>query len=373
MTQFHHRSSRRRVAGMLAAPLALALGVAASSSVAATTEPPEDTEAAAEITEPPEDTEAAAETTEAAAEVTAAPGGLLAELQEAGSITIGIANEPPYGFEDEEGEPSGEAPEVAKAVLAELGITEVDAVVVEFGSLIPGLQAGQYDMIAAGMFINPERAEQIIFSDPDYCISQSFAVAEGNPMEISDFASVAESGATLAVVPGTVEEDFALESGVSEDQLVPFGEIEAQYEALVAGDVDAVPGTRATVELRAEQMEGFEATEPFIYVDPDGNEVLGCGGFGFVDQEFRDAFNDVLHQLQEDGTVAEIIAEFGFTQDEADLALETTVESILAAAAPPETTVVEGTAPDDTEAVTEDTEEMTEDTEEVTEDTEADE
>jgi polar amino acid transport system substrate-binding protein len=55
-------------------------------------------------------------------------------------------------------------------VLAELGIDRDRRQVVEFGELIGGLQAGQFDMITAGMYINPERAEQILFSDPDYCI-----------------------------------------------------------------------------------------------------------------------------------------------------------------------------------------------------------
>src|SRR5690606_8298515 len=108
-------------------------------------------------------------------------GGLLAELQESGSITIGIANEVPFGFVGDDGDATGIAPDVAREVLAELGIDEVDAQVVEFGQLIGGLQAGQYDLIAAGMYITPERAEQILFSDPDYCVAESFAVAEGNP------------------------------------------------------------------------------------------------------------------------------------------------------------------------------------------------
>ena len=149
----------------------------------------------------------------------AAPTGLLAELIEAGSVTVGLANEIPYGYEDEEGNILGEAPDVARAVLAELGIDNIEAEVVDFGALIPGLQAGQYDMIAAGMFITPERAEQIIFSDPDYCSTYAFAVAEGNPLGVSgDFASIVESGATLAVLSGAVDETYAADANVPADQ-----------------------------------------------------------------------------------------------------------------------------------------------------------
>ncbi len=86
-------------------------------------------------------------------------GGLLEKAIDQGYLTVGIANEAPYGFEDENGVPTGEAPEVAKEVLARLGIPEIRSVIVDFGALIPGLTAGRFDMIAAGMFITPDRAE----------------------------------------------------------------------------------------------------------------------------------------------------------------------------------------------------------------------
>jgi polar amino acid transport system substrate-binding protein len=44
----------------------------------------------------------------------AGEGGLLEEARDQGYLSVGIANEAPYGFEDENGVPTGEAPEVAK-------------------------------------------------------------------------------------------------------------------------------------------------------------------------------------------------------------------------------------------------------------------
>lgn len=179
--------------------------------------------------------------------------GTLAELQEAGSITIGIANEVPFGFTGEDGEATGIAPDVAKAVLAELGITEVEANVVEFGQLIGGLQAGQYDMIAAGMYINEERAEQILFSDPDYCIAEGLAVPAGNPEGIVDYSSFVDNpDLTLAVATGTVEVGYAEDAGIPDDQLQVFADIDSMYAALEAGEVDAVTGTAATVQRQVD-------------------------------------------------------------------------------------------------------------------------
>jgi polar amino acid transport system substrate-binding protein len=62
-----------------------------------------------------------------------AESGLLERAREEG-IRIGFANERPYGFENEQGEPDGEAPAVAREVLDRMGITEIDGVVVEFSA-----------------------------------------------------------------------------------------------------------------------------------------------------------------------------------------------------------------------------------------------
>src|SRR5690606_3307861 len=96
----------------------------------------------------------------------------LETARENGYIRVGFANEAPYGYATPSGELTGEAPEVAKAILARMGIEEVDGVLTEFGSLIPGLRAGRFDIIAAGMFITPERCQQVQFSEPSYGIGQ---------------------------------------------------------------------------------------------------------------------------------------------------------------------------------------------------------
>lgn len=255
---------------------------------------------------------------------------LLTELQEAGTIKVGIANEVPYGFENDAGEVTGEAPEVAKVVLGELGIDEVEAEVVAFDSLIGGLQAGQFDMIAAGMYINADRAEQILFSDPDYCVGEAFAVPTGNPMGLTDYQSVIDSGATIAILSGAVEEGYAETAGVPDDQIQLFSDVNAQYDALADGRVDGVTGTSLTVINQVDSREGMEATESFFPVDENGEEILGCGGFGFrnENQAFRDAFNDKLNELQEAGDLLPIITEFGFAEADVRRAQDMTVSDL---------------------------------------------
>jgi len=256
-------------------------------------------------------------------------GDALAEMFPEGVVRIGIANEVPYGYEGEDGEATGEAPELARAILGELGISEIEATVVEFGSLIPGLLADQYDMIAAGMFVNPERAEQVAFSDPDYCADTSFAVEAGNPHGLETFESFLESDAILGVLGGAVEETYAIDTGIPDGQISRFGETPDLVDALTAGRIDAFALTGPTVQAQVSNLDGYEATEGFIPVI-NGEEQLGCGAFAFPpdNTEFRDIFNEKLHEFQADNKVLPIIEEFGFSQASVDAAKDLTVADL---------------------------------------------
>ncbi len=277
-----------------------------------------------------DDESPATEGTSAPGGDTAAPsegGGLLESARENG-IRIGFANERPYGFEGPDG-PTGEAPEVAKAVLEEMGITEVEGVVVDFAALIGGLNAERFDIIAAGMFINEERAGEVLFSDPDYCGTSAFAVEEGNPLGLTDFESVIDNEARLGVLSGAVEDGYAVDSGVPDGQISRFDTTPDLFDALTAGRIDAVALTAITVREQVAELDGYEATEGFIPVI-DGEEQLGCGGYGFrfADQEFRDEFNRVLNEMKENGEILPIVEEFGFESAEVDAAVGVTVEDL---------------------------------------------
>src|ERR1041384_8817596 len=139
----------------------------------------------------------------------------LQRAKKQGFIRVGFANEAPFGFATPDGKLTGEAPEVAKAVLAKMGIPQVDGVLTEFGSLIPGLKAKRFDIIAAGMFITPKRCAEINYSEPTYGIGQAFLVKKGNPKAIKDYSSIAgNKDFKLAVMAGAVEAGYAKDAGI---------------------------------------------------------------------------------------------------------------------------------------------------------------
>lgn len=255
-----------------------------------------------------------------------------------GKIKVGFANEAPYGFRDKAGKLTGEAPEVAREVFKAIGVAELEPVLVDsFGALIPGLNARQYDVIAAGMFINPERCGQVAFSNPDYAGANAFLVKQGNPENIVKFEDVAKKpGLRLAVLEGAVERDYALKSGVKRNQVKVYPDANAAFRGLMDGRVDAVGLTAITLNWNKKQNYAdrpIEVTEPFIPVI-DGEKQLGAGGYGFrkSDDQLLAAFNTELKKLQDSGRLLEIVQPFGFTATEIDAAKPLTAEQLCKAA-----------------------------------------
>jgi polar amino acid transport system substrate-binding protein len=233
-----------------------------------------------------------------------------------GYIRIGFANEAPFGYATPDGKLTGEAPEVAKAVLAKIGIPQVDGVLTEFGSLIPGLKAGRFDIIAAGMFINPKRCQEIAFSEPSYGIGQAMLVKKGDPKGIKDYSSIkANPDLKLAVMSGAVEVGYAKDAGIPENQLVMLPDQSSLLQAVQSGRADAASLTALSIADMAKKGEGVESTKPFGEVA--GKSVKGHGGFGFrkEDKDLYKAFNDELKKFIGTPEHIALVTPFGFGKD----------------------------------------------------------
>jgi polar amino acid transport system substrate-binding protein len=245
---------------------------------------------------------------------TAGGGGRLEQLESQGSIKVGIAGEKPYAYL-EGGELTGMDPSVQKVIWGNLGIDDVRPQQVDFDGLIPGLLANRFDVVAAGMFITPERCGQAAFSDPMYCAPNAFLVPAGNPDDISDFQSVADAGIRLGVLGGAVEGIYAEESGVQSSNIVEVPSNRDGLLQLEQGRIGAFGLTSITLKdiLKDNPDTDVELTEPFTPVI-DGEEQIGCGGAVFrkQDTDMRRAFNRELAKLRESGELLRIIRPFGF-------------------------------------------------------------
>jgi polar amino acid transport system substrate-binding protein len=242
--------------------------------------------------------------------------GNLEELQDAGTIKVGFAGEEPYSFE-KGGELDGAVIALHKEVFGNLGIDQVDGQLTEWDGLIPGLNAGRYDAISAGMSILPERCEQADFSIPEIMYTTAFLVKEGNPMDLHDMQDVQESGAKFAAMSGAIEDGYAKEMGI---KTLNVGSPQDGLDAVVGGRADVFALTAISLRTMAEQNadKPIEVTEPFVAV-VNGEEQIGAGATVFRkdDDELREAYNEEAAKIINDPEEFErVLGPYGFTEAE---------------------------------------------------------
>ncbi|OAH13365.1 cystine-binding periplasmic protein precursor [Streptomyces jeddahensis] len=244
-------------------------------------------------------------------------GDALARLRSQGTVRLGIAGEIPFGYIGTDGEFTGEAPELAKVIFKRLGIDSVQPVATEFGSLIPGLNSQQFDVVSAGMYINKERCQQVIFSDPEYQMLDAFIVRKGNPKNLHSYEDVVKAKAKFATGTGYAEIDYAVSAGYPEKDIVILQDQVAGLNAVESGRVDVFAGTALTTREVVKKSRKAEVTAPFAPI-VDGKKKIDGGGFAFrpVDTELRDAFNREIHKMKASGELLRILRPFGFTEKE---------------------------------------------------------
>ncbi|MFE5629627.1 ectoine/hydroxyectoine ABC transporter substrate-binding protein EhuB [Streptomyces sp. NPDC056470] len=260
---------------------------------------------------------AAAATTAAAGCARVASGDTLGRLRSQGTVRLGIAGEVPYGYVDEQGAFTGEAPELARVIFGRLGIHDVQPVATDFGSLIPGLGSQQFDAVAAGMYINKERCAQVLFADPEYQMLDGFIVRKGNPKNLRSYEDVVRAKARLASGSGYAQIEHAVGAGYPEKDVVILQDQVAGLNAVESGRVDVFAGTALTARSVVRKSTRAEATEPFAVV-VDGKRKIDGGGFAFrpTDTALRDAFNTELHRMKKSGELLRVMRRFGFTEAE---------------------------------------------------------
>ncbi len=214
-----------------------------------------------------------------------AAGGLLAKLRKQGYVRVGFADEAPFAYIDSKtGKLTGESPADLRYVMKKLGVPHLKGVLTNFGSLIPGLEAHRFDIIAAGMYITPARARQVLFSNPTFALGDGIVVKKGNPLNLHSFADVGKNPhARLGVVAGAQEYQYAIESGVKPAQIRVFPSAPTALAAVQAGRIDAYAGTALTVRrlVKLAADPHIIVARPFTNPVVNGKIVQGYGAFAF--------------------------------------------------------------------------------------------
>jgi polar amino acid transport system substrate-binding protein len=236
--------------------------------------------------------------------------GLSQRVEQGQPVRLAIANEPPYTQLQPNGAITGAAPPVAKAVLARRGIQNTEGVVTDYNSMIPGLDAGRWDMVTAGLFMDQERCAAVLYSAPVLVSTESFAVPPGNPMNLTSMRAVTGNpDVTIAVLGGSYELRAAKAIGVPESQLQTYPLAPDALSALSAGRVNAVLlPTLSLQQIKNEQGGNFVVTPPLDEIPKTGSGAA----FRKSDQDFHSRYNPELEEFKKTPEFAAILEKWGF-------------------------------------------------------------
>lgn len=231
----------------------------------------------------------------------------LDQIKQQGYARIAIGNEPPYTQIKPDGSVTGVEPDVVGAVLKSMGVPNIQGVVTPYESMIPGLNANRWDIIAAGLFMKQSRCSQILYSEPDLVSTESFAVATGNPKNLTTIASIkANPAIKVAVLPGGFEDGSLKSQNVPAGQVVDIPDGRSGIEAVQAGRADAF--FLPTLSLNSLKTAGIEITPAIKDVQPTGSGA----GFRKADTDLEKAYDDKLQAFKKTPEYAQILAKWGF-------------------------------------------------------------
>ncbi len=245
-------------------------------------------------------TESAENTAEVQEDVEFDAGTTMAELNEAGAITIGTKfDQPGFGLLNPDGVPEGFDVEIGKLIAAELGIAakEIEWVETVSANREPFIQNGQVDMVIATYTINDARKQLVDFAGPYYLAGQDIMVAAGNPEGIEGPDDLA--GKNVCSVEGSTPAQN-IRDNYPEATLTLFDVYSKCADALTNGQVQAVTTDNVILTgLVAGNPEGFE-----LVGNPFTEEPYGIG-LPLGDTDFRNFVNDVLEESFENGSWAD--------------------------------------------------------------------
>ncbi len=247
----------------------------------------------------------------------------LERARSAGVLRVGFANEAPWGFMKADGTLTGESPEILKALAPKLGVKEVQGVLVEFGSLIPGLQANRFDVVATALYIRPDRCTQVAFTNPTVAVGMGFIVPKGNPKTLHSYGDVAKAAdVRLGLVAGTTDLKYAREAGVPDDRIVQLGDTASELEALRGGRIDAISGTGPTVQLLLDRT-GSEFDRALPFAKTEGTTGYGAFAVRKDDTDLLAALNGALAGFIGSPEHLALVKSFGVTSEEVPAAGKT--------------------------------------------------
>lgn len=231
---------------------------------------------------------------------------LLAQIQAKGKITFAMEGQwAPWTYHDESGELVGYDTEVGKAIAKKLGV-EAEFVEGEWDGLFAGLDTGRYDAIINGVDITEERSKKYNFTTPYAYIRTALVISKDND-EIKSFEDL--SGKKTSNSLGSTYADLAESYKATVENVNTLSET---IDMVLSGRVDAT--LNAEVSFYDYLKEHPDANINIVALTKEANHVSIPLRKEANTDSLREAINQAIKELSEDGTLTELSKKY-FSSD----------------------------------------------------------
>lgn len=207
----------------------------------------------------------------------------------------------PWNFIDDNGNLAGFEVDLGNELCRRAGLT-CEFIQTAWDTMIPNLNAGNYDAIMAGMSITDERKQSIDFTQ-DYKppTPSTFLMAAG-----AELALDPPNGIRIGTQTGTIQSAYADEHFKADNTLVNFDTADQALADLGAGNIDVILAERDYLQEAVSGSGGaFKIGGPEI---PIGG---GVGvGLRKADDELEQKFNDAISAMKADGSLSDLIVKW---------------------------------------------------------------
>ena len=230
-----------------------------------------------------------------------------ADVKKQGAVKVVItSSSPPHGFLDAKTNSlKGIMFEVAQAIAADWGV-KAEFTEVPFGSLIPTLTSRRVDLMSAPLFITPQRAEVVDFSEPVYGWGEGLVVAEGKPADYPELKAL--SGKTVGCLVASVQYEMLKKvDGIKDVRTYP------DYIQLLADvragrlDVAMIDPPSIAYQIASHGITGIKRVENYTPVNAWKIGLAVNKG----DRELLETVNGSLRKLKQSGQLKKILDGWG--------------------------------------------------------------
>lgn len=209
---------------------------------------------------------------------------------------------PPFNDVDKDGNPIGFDVDIARALCRSMGVT-CTVQTVKWDDLLPGLAAGNFDVIVASMARTEEREKVAAFTKYYYRSRSTFV---GDPGTTFIQTREGLAGKTLAAQDQTVQAAYLQDKYAGSSTIRLTKTNKEALDLLAKGKVDAVLSDSLSIFVFLQSHDGREfdfVGTPLPVNDPSSEARIAVRK---EDTELLDALNAAIKSIRMDGTYDKI-------------------------------------------------------------------